>query len=439
MSSYPEPLDLTRLKVLPLAERKSQSRLEDVLVEPSGDPPPCPEPVLGAIEQCARRIHAALERRAGVMLIYGAHLIKNGGQLFLNRLLEHGWVSHLATNGAGTIHDWEFAYLGRSTESVRDNVATGTFGTWDETGRYIQLALLMGGLRGEGYGRALGRFINQDGAEIPTAESLEALLRREPAHPLAAARADMLQALRVHQLPAGPQIVLHRWRNASVLAHAFRQEVPFTVHPGIGYDIITNHPMYNGAVVGRAAGIDFRLFGAAVETLDGGVVLSVGSAIDPVAVMDNIVRVTSHIWNKLMAQGAREVTRRVLTVIPTSNGLPYYQDGDGEYWRTFVFVERAQAFESVQTPHQAYEAAKAFGTFQNLLSDLGGKRLHDTIPDFHNIRKRFATLQVAIQDDHCNRAKMAAKEIEFALKQEPWIDQKGPPPGQSPGSQAVSQ
>ena len=142
---------------------------------------------------------------------------------------------------------------------------------------------------------------------------------------------------------------------------------------------------------------------------------------DPVAVMDNIVRVTSHIWNKLMAQGAREVTRKVLTVIPTTSGLPYYQDGDGEYWRTFVFVERAQAFESVQTPRQAYEAAKAFGTFQNLLSDLGGKRLHDTIPDFHNIRKRFAALQVAIQEDHCNRAKTAAKEIEFALQQEPWI------------------
>ena len=305
MSSYPEPLDLTRLKVLPLAERKSQSRLEDVLVEPSGDPPLCPEPVLGAIKQCARRIHAALERRAGVMLIYGAHLIKNGGQLFLNRLLEHGWVSHLATNGAGTIHDWEFAYLGRSTESVRDNVATGTFGTWDETGRYIQLALLMGGLRGEGYGRALGRFINQDGAEIPTAESLETLLRQEPAHPLAAARADMLQALRVHQLPAGPQIVLHRWRNASVLAHAFRQEVPFTVHPGIGYDIITNHPMYNGAVVGRAAGIDFRLFGAAVESLDGGVVLSVGSAIMAPQVFEKSLSCV----NNLRLQAGRPVVR----------------------------------------------------------------------------------------------------------------------------------
>ena len=213
------------------------------------------------------------------MLIYGAHLIKNGGQLLLNQMMERGWLSHLATNGAGTIHDWEFSFLGRSTESVRDNVAAGTFGTWDETGRYIHLALLAGGLRDEGYGRALGRFVYEDGTSLPTIESLEKLLRTKPSHPLSAARADLLLAMRAHQLAPGRQMVLHRFRNACVLANAFRQELPLTVHPGIGYDIISNHPMFNGAVIGRAADIDFRLFGASVEKLDGGVVLSIGSAI----------------------------------------------------------------------------------------------------------------------------------------------------------------
>ena len=279
MASYPEPLDLTRLKVYPLAERKSLSRLEEVLVEPTEAPPACPAAVSSDVRECAKRIEAARKRGAGVMLIYGAHLVKNGGQLLLNRLIEHGWVTHLATNGAGTIHDWEFSYLGRSTESVRENVASGSFGTWDETGRNLHLALLLGGLRGEGYGQALGRFIHEDGGAVPTAESLEALLRAEPGHPLAPARADLLQVLRARQLSAGAQIVLHRWRNASVVGHAFRQGVPYTVHPGIGYDIISNHPMFNGAVIGRAAGIDFRLFAASVETLDGGVVLSIGSAI----------------------------------------------------------------------------------------------------------------------------------------------------------------
>lgn len=142
---------------------------------------------------------------------------------------------------------------------------------------------------------------------------------------------------------------------------------------------------------------------------------------NPVAVMENLMRVTQHIASKLVAQGAREITRKAITVVPTRDGQSYYRNGDGECWRTFVFVEKVQSFESVQSPVQAYEAGKAFGTFQSLLSDLGGARLHETIPDFHNTRKRFATLQEAIQRDHCNRARVARKEIEFALRQEPWI------------------
>src|SRR5687768_8011086 len=126
--SFPEPFDLTRLKVHPLADRRSMSRVEDILVEPANTPPPCSAPVVPAVQSCARNIQDALARKAGVMLIYGAHLIKNGGQLLLNQMMERGWLTHLATNGAGTIHDWEFAFLGRSTESVRDNVATGSFG-----------------------------------------------------------------------------------------------------------------------------------------------------------------------------------------------------------------------------------------------------------------------------------------------------------------------
>jgi len=279
MPNYPTPLDLKRLKVYPLADRRSQSRLEEVMIEPANPATPCPENALRLVRHCAQGIKAALSRNSSVLLIYGAHLIKNGGQLLLNGMMERGWLTHLATNGAGIIHDWEFSFLGRSTESVRDNVATGTFGTWDETGRYIHLALLAGGLSGEGFGRALGRFIFEDGTMLPPIESLEKLLRDEPSHPLAAARADLLLAMRAHGLPAGRHLVPHHFRNACVLANAFRQQIPFTVHPGIGYDIISNHPMFNGAVLGRAAEVDFRLFGAAVEKLDGGVVLSIGSAI----------------------------------------------------------------------------------------------------------------------------------------------------------------
>src|SRR5256885_424935 len=209
------PLVLRKLKVYPLAERRSQSRLEEILVDPGEAPPTCPENVSKIVRDCAQRIKSALKRKAVVMLIYGAHLIKNGSQLLLNQMMERGWLSHLATNGAGTIHDWEFSFLGRSTESVRDNVAAGTFGAWDETGRYIHLALLAGGLRDEGYGRALGRFVYEDGTSLPTIESLENLLRDEPSHPLAAARAALLLAMPAHQLAAGGRMFLHRFAKSS--------------------------------------------------------------------------------------------------------------------------------------------------------------------------------------------------------------------------------
>src|SRR6266404_8404772 len=162
-NSFPTPIDLKRLKVYPLAQRRSMSRIEDILIDPGSPPPPCPEPMRRRIEQCAREVNAARKRGSGVMFLYGAHLVKNGGAAIVGRLMERGWLTHLGTNGAGSIHDWEFAFQGVSTESVEQNVVTGTFGTWDETGKNIHLALLCGGARGEGYGTALGRFIEEDG------------------------------------------------------------------------------------------------------------------------------------------------------------------------------------------------------------------------------------------------------------------------------------
>lgn len=274
-----QPLDLSKVKVYPLGERRSLSRVEEVLVEPSNDPAPCPAGVEPHVDRCAAEMAAARRRGASIMLIYGAHLVKNGGQLLLNQLMDRGWLSHLATNGAGTIHDWEFAYLGRSTESVRDNVATGSFGTWNETGRNIHLALLAGAIQGDGYGRSLGRHIMEDGVTLPSRKELEEALRREPDHPLSPSRAELLVAMNTHRLAEGRHIVVHPWRQTSVLAQAFRHQVAFSVHPGIGYDIISNHPMFNGGALGRAAGLDFALFGGSVAQLDGGVVLSIGSAI----------------------------------------------------------------------------------------------------------------------------------------------------------------
>jgi len=273
------PLDLTRLRVFPLAERKSLTRAEDILVTPEAPFQPLSEDLAATVAEAASRIQAARSRGASVILMYGAHLLRNGAAPLVTALMEGGWITHLATNGAGTIHDWEYAWLGRSTENVEENVATGTFGTWDETGRNIHLALMAGALERLGYGRALGRFIAEDGCQVPSEEQLETAVSQFPGDPLAVAAAELLVALRRFDLTEGPQVVTHAWKSASILAQAWRLGVPVTVHPGIGYDIISCHPMFNGGVIGRAAGEDFRWFAGAVEGLDDGVVLSVGSAI----------------------------------------------------------------------------------------------------------------------------------------------------------------
>ncbi len=299
------PLDLTKLKVSSLATRAKETRLADVLVEPDSPAPPCSEQNQALIRQCAAHIVRARERSAGVMLIYGAHLIKNGAAALVLRLLKKGWITHLATNGAGVIHDWEFAYGGWSTENVKKNVAAGTFGAWEETGRAFNLALLGGALEGLGLGRALGKFTAEDGLAIPSTGELEAVLSAEPCHPLAPARADLLLAMRRHGLAAGRHEMKHPWKATSLLAQSFLQDIPLTVHPGIGYDIISNHPMFNGAAIGRAAQLDFGMFGASVEKLDEGVALSVGSAIMGPQVFEKSLSCV----NNLRLQAGREIVR----------------------------------------------------------------------------------------------------------------------------------
>ena len=104
---------------------------------------------------------------------------------------------------------------------------------------------------------------------------------------------------------AGRVAVDHRWKHASIIAQAYRHGVPLTVHPGIGYDIISNHPIFNGAVIGRAAEWDFKLFGGSVEGLDGGVVLSVGSAIMGPQVFEKSISCV----NNLRLQNGRGIVR----------------------------------------------------------------------------------------------------------------------------------
>jgi hypothetical protein len=134
----------------------------------------------------------------------------------------------------------------------------------------------------------------------------------------------------------------------------------------------------------------------------------------PILLMENIQRVTAHLAVK--AAGQPDVSRRVLTLIPTREGVSYHQDEQGNYWRAYLFIEKARSYDAVENPRQAFEAAKAYGQFQKLLADLPAPRLHDTIPDFHHTPKRFLALVNAIESDEFNRASEAKREIDFALK-----------------------
>ncbi len=320
--AYPQPLDLSSLQVFPLADRKSLTRVDEILVDPESDPEPVSPALRVILERCAHRMRAARAKGATILLAYGAHLLRNGAVTLLERLMDEGWITHCATNGAGTIHDWEYAFLGKSTESVRENVAAGTFGTWEETGRNLHLAMMVGGLKGYGYGRSLGDFIQQDGVDLPPPADLGRAIREEPVDAFTSAKADLLFAMETHQLESGRVHVEHPWKRASILAQAYRRHVPVSVHPGIGYDIIANHPMFHGAVIGRAAGVDFRLFSRAVEGLDDGVMLSVGSAIMAPQVFEKSL---SCVNNLRLREGRGIVSGHEIFVVDL-------QDGGGWDW-----------------------------------------------------------------------------------------------------------
>ena len=142
----------------------------------------------------------------------------------------------------------------------------------------------------------------------------------------------------------------------------------------------------------------------------------------PHLVMDNIARVTGHIAQKLREAEVTEPDRRVLTLIPCRNGEIWHEDAVGNHWRGYVFIERATAFNHVDDPRLAEEAARAFGEFQLHLCDLPGSRLADTIPHFHDTRSRYNAFERAVAEDRCGRVAEVLDEIAFCREREDMVD-----------------
>jgi hypothetical protein len=225
---YPN-FDRSRLKIQPLAQRIHDLNLNCLV--PLDHVPTVPaDPAMAIL---ADRLVAARDRGAARIWMMGAHVLRAGVVRHIIDLMDMGLVSGIALNGAGPIHDWEFALIGASTESVARYIATGEFGLWAETGRMNDI-IASGAREGLGLGEAIGR----------------AILEGDFPH-----------------------------KEISLLAQAYRRGIPVTVHVGIGYDILHEHPNCDGAALGQASHRDFLVFTELVRSLEHGVLLSLGSAV----------------------------------------------------------------------------------------------------------------------------------------------------------------
>ena len=139
---------------------------------------------------------------------------------------------------------------------------------------------------------------------------------------------------------------------------------------------------------------------------------------DPPTLMNNVQRVTEHLQNRLRQEGVSEPNRYALRLVKTRDGSNFYQDNDGNYWRTYIFIEDTVTRDTVASPLMAHEVARTFGRFQNLLRDLPPPRLCETIPRFHDTAHRYNQFVKAVERDPCNRALKASDLIQFSQTKE---------------------
>jgi len=224
-------IDFSKIKTYPIALRKNLVTLKD-LISPQATPPPFDNPDL---DEVADRIVKARKNGRPVLWMMGAHVIKSGLSLIVIDLMKRGVITHVASNGAVTIHDFEIALIGETSEDVATSIEDGTFGMAEETGLLMNLAVQRGVHDGLGYGESLGRMIAEDDR--------------------------------------------FKFKEYSVLYNAYKLGIPFTVHVALGTDIIHQHPRCDFAVLGEATGRDFKTYTVTVSQLEGGVFLNFGSAV----------------------------------------------------------------------------------------------------------------------------------------------------------------
>lgn len=319
--------DRHRLHFRRLEERKNKVNiLRDHIPLTAGKGISINEKARTLIRLTAGKIKMAKSIGKPVVLAFGAHTIKNGLSLVLIEMIRKGWITHMATNGAGIIHDWELAYIGETSEDVRENTSKGQFGIWHDTGFYINLALLTGAFEGLGYGESVGKMISEDGLFIPDPAELRKTAGEESVkNPgRAAAALDLAGAIESFSIKSGFLKIPHPFKEFSVQAEAFKQQVKFTGHPMFGHDIIYTHPMNNGAATGRTALNDFLAFVQTISDIDQGVYISVGSAIMSPMIFEKALSMAQNI----AIQENRHIERHFILVVDLAESEHDWQKGE---------------------------------------------------------------------------------------------------------------
>jgi hypothetical protein len=265
-----QTFDRSRLLVKPLGERIHDLHL-DRWMSLGDEPPAFDHPALPAI---ATALERARERGAARILMMGAHVLRGGVNRHIIDLVERGWLDHIAMNGAGAIHDYELARIGATTESVARYIRSGEFGLWRETGELNDWIREAASLE-LGLGENVGRRIAE--SDYPN-------------------------------------------RDLSVLAAAYRAGVPVTIHAGIGYDILHEHPNCDGAALGAASYRDFLIFARTVERLEGGAMLSFGSAIMAPEVYLKALAMARNVAHQEGRQ-IRDFTTAVFDIVPIQGDI----------------------------------------------------------------------------------------------------------------------
>ena len=187
-------------------------------------------------EELIDRIASARKNGRPVIWSMGAHVVKNRLSRYIIELMKMGIITHIAANGATSIHDFELAYLGGTSEDVPTAIEDGSFGMWEQTGAWMNEAIQMGARKGIGYGEALGEYID-----------------------------------------ARPERFSNR--EDCILWNAYQLDIPATYHIALGTDIIHQHPSFDMEAIGKCSGIDFKKMAYSVSQLDGGVFLNFGSSV----------------------------------------------------------------------------------------------------------------------------------------------------------------